>query len=213
MRPALSAALMALLASLSARVEQQRHRFDGVGFPLAAPRRVFLFRPDTSGNHQGSDTGPGREPRVGALLEQEAHRGQVGSLGRPQQRRRSGSQDRVGPPIELRSISLLGDELGVDIGAARQQPVDQVEARKLIPKDVRHRHVRHRQGVHVDGGEQRRSAVLVGQVRVGALLDQETGDIVMAVDDRGYTALVPSGSVTFRSAPASTSTRALSSDP
>ena len=79
---------------------------------------------------------------------------------------------------------------------------DQIHAGQLVVDDLRRRPVRRRHRVHVHGGIQRRPARLVGEIRVGALVEQHARDVVVAVDDRAMSSgVMPSGSAAFMSAP------------
>ena len=71
----------------------------------------------------------------------------------------------------------------VDVGAAVEQEPDQLEQRRAIDA-VDERAVVHVHVARLDRGPQRRSAVPVHRLDVGALLDQESRDVRMVVGDR-----------------------------
>ena len=108
--------------------EQQRDRLDRVLLRLAAAGHVLFAGGDVGGHHDRVDAVARRRLRVGALLEQQLDHRRVAGLGRAQQRRGAGAEHAVAAAIELRAVGKLRAQRRVDVGAVRQQLLDDVEA-------------------------------------------------------------------------------------
>ena len=108
----------------------------------------------------GGRIGPGRDLRVGAALEQQAHRRGVAGPCRAQERRGAGAQHGVVPAVHFRPVRLLFLEPRVRVGAVVEERRDEIHPAHLVLDDLGGRAVRCRHGVHVDGGVERGAAVL-----------------------------------------------------
>jgi hypothetical protein len=185
---------------VEARVDAQLDGLDRVGFGLAAADGVFFPRPEAGGGHQRIDApriaadhgahvvrhvAAGGELRIGAVRQQDAHRREIGGPRGAEERRRAGAEHGIGPAIQLRAIRLLLLQPRVRTRAVIEQHRHQLQGHRPVVDHLGRRTVRGGHGVRVDGGVQRRPAARIGQVRIGAALDQEPRDVEVAVDDRG----------------------------
>ena len=114
--------------------------------------------------------------RIGAVRQQQLHQLEIARLGGPDERRRARFEE---PLIrEDRPLQRVFLHPRVDVGALRQQELDELQ---VVHVRLGHRVVAALDVAVVGREVQRRPAALVGEVHVGAALDQVGAQLVVAV--------------------------------
>ena len=124
----------------------------------------------------------GGDRRIGAVLQQQLHRGDVAGVRRAPERRRAAVVDAEQIEVVLGEPGLAR-EARVGIGALVEQRGHQIEVRRLLLELGARLRIEHpRRPLDVEDRVERRHAAGVGQVRVGAVRQQILRDVVLAVD-------------------------------
>ena len=117
-----------------------------------------------------------RDLRIGAVREQQLHQDDVARLRGAQERRRAVLVEPLVREHRARLRAVL--HARVDVGALVEQELDELQVVHVALAD----RIVARLDVAVVGGEiERRPAALVGEVRIGAVLEQVRAELVVAV--------------------------------
>ena len=133
-------------------------------------------------HHERRGSGGGGDSWIGAAGDQGTHRRLVSALRRAPERRRA---DRADPLliVRRRPEPQLARQLRVRVRPVREQRLHQLEVADLLLDRQRVRRPGHRRVLHVDRRIERREPIHIREVRVGAVVDEELSDFVMAVAD------------------------------
>ena len=185
---ACSAVSPLLVVALMSRPDstQQLDRLDGVllrALIVGRRRRAAVAPAHAGRKHQRVRLVRLRELRVGASREQHAHHGDVARLGCAHEGRGAFTERAIAGGVM--TLEERRRQPRIRIGAMREQRLDQIDSIELTRWLRIGTPVADGQAVHVDGGvERRHPGFVVPDVRIGALLDQRRGDVVVRVDDR-----------------------------
>ena len=141
-----------------------------------------LAAPESGGKQDRAAPLAALQRHVCSVLDQDLRGAMVAMPGRAHQRRRPFAERALAGRVIAHQRRAL--EPGVNVGAARQQQLDEVEDAVFVGHRPRWAAVDLAKRAHVDCGVERRHAGAVGDVRIGSFLQKDRGRVVVRVDDR-----------------------------